>query len=121
MRRFIVYPNMKTACVTALLLAAFVAGCAELRWHKDGADAAALERDLAACQQVARQRALHEAWPLGLATTHSSMNVDVLGRPVAPYPTRLETDRFLLEHDLTRFCMRERGYDLVPAGTRNAK
>lgn len=118
MRRFIVYPNMKTACVTALLLAAFVAGCAELRWHKDGADAAALERDIVACQQIARQRALHEAWPFGLAAAHSPMSVDALGRPVAPYPTRFETDRFLLEHDLTRFCMRDRGYELAPVEKR---
>ncbi len=113
MRRFIVYPNMKTACVATLLLAAFVAGCAELRWRKDGADAAALERDLGACQQLARLRAFREASPFGRASG-LVIGANARGISIATYPDPVETERFLLEYDLTRACMRERGYDLVP-------
>ena len=103
-----------SAAIVILLLAA---GCAQLRWHKDGADAAALERDLEACQQLARLRAFREVSLFGRSMGRI-VGVDARGAPIMTYPDQLETDRFLLEHDLARDCMREKGYELVPAKDR---
>jgi hypothetical protein len=89
------------------------AGCAELRWHKDGASAAMTEQDLAACQQQARSRAVHDVWP-SVPALPQWIGVDSLGRPIASYPYRYETDRFILEHDLARSCMWGKGYELAP-------
>jgi hypothetical protein len=93
----------------ALLLAALAAGCAQLRWHKAGADAAALERDLMECQV----RATRLAGPAVLFAP-DVVGVDERGRVVMGRSSRLESDRLMLEHDLTGACMRERGYELVP-------
>jgi hypothetical protein len=93
------------------------AGCADLRWHKPGGSAAALEQDLAACQSDARVQASHFASPF-LSEWPRVMGVDALGRPVVPSFTRLDSERFLYEHDLTRHCMKVKGYDLVPAEKR---
>jgi hypothetical protein len=108
---------MKYQSVAALLLAVSAAGCADLRWHRDGADAAALGRDLDECRQLARAQAAHEAWPLGVATPRI-VGVDALGRAIVSSPGQVDTNRFFVEHDLARFCMRSRGYELVPVEKR---
>jgi hypothetical protein len=104
---------MKYQIVAALLLATFWAGCADLRWHKNGADAATLERDLGECQQQARAQAVRESWFHGNPGL-PVVGVDAQGRAILSQPGRSDTDRFLAEHDLERFCMRKRGYELVP-------
>ncbi len=109
----VVYPNMKCQCVAALLLAAFASGCANLRWHKDGADAAALERDLGECQQQAHAQAVRESRSPGFSGP-PIIGADARGRAVLSQPGRTDTDRFLMGHDLERICMRGRGYGLVP-------
>ena len=101
----------------AIVCLLFAAGCADLRWHKDGADAAALERDLGECQQQARAQAARESWSPWLAGS-PVIGVDAQGRANLSQPGRLDTDRFLREHDLARACMRGRGYELVPAEKR---
>ena len=103
--------------VAAGLLAAFASGCADLRWHKEAADAATLERDLGECQQQARAQVVRESWTHGISSP-PIIGVDGRGRAVLSQPGRVDTDRFLMEHDLERFCMRNRGYELVPAEKR---
>ena len=100
--------------VAALLLAFSAAGCAELRWHKDGVDTAALGRDFDECQQLGRARAAQEAWPLGVATPHI-IGVDALGRAIMSSPGQSNSNRFFIEHDVARFCMHSKGYELVPS------
>jgi hypothetical protein len=95
-----------------LLVAA--GGCAPLRWDKPGADAAALERDLEQCRQIARAEAARRAWPFKL-TAARVIGFDRGGRPIVVQPFPHETERFLEEHDLARACMRGKGYALVPA------
>ena len=90
------------------------AACAELRWHKDGADAASLERDLAECRQQAQAQAERMAMPHA-GTGPRIVGVDALGRPIVSQPERLESERFLAEQDLARHCMGLKGYKLVPA------
>jgi hypothetical protein len=95
-------------------LTLLAAGCAPLHWHKAGVTAAALEQDLAACRSIARAHAAHQARPL-MPGTPRIVGFDARGRPVTPYPYQVESGRFLIEHDLVRFCMSNRGYELVPA------
>ena len=105
---------MRLAVAVSALLAA---GCADLEWQKPGAGAAALEQDLAECQAQARLRSSHFSRPFA-PDWPRVIGMDARGRPVtAPYD-RLDTDRFLYEHDLTRHCMNGKGYDLVPSGKR---
>ena len=107
--------------LVAVLLLAPLTGCAapaDTRWHKPGTDTAALERDLSTCTQEARLQARRAEVPsAGLATLPGAppvIGTDTQGRPVqAPRHPR-ETDRFLAEHDLTRICMRARGYERIP-------
>ena len=105
---------MTRASSTILLAAIFAAGCAEMTWHKEGTEAAALAEDLDGCRQQARLRAYQEAWPFGLINNWRVVGMGAAGQPVVAYQNHFETDRFLLEHDLANFCMRGKGYDLVP-------
>jgi len=86
-----------------------------MRWHKDGADAAMLERDMAECRQQAQAQAERIAAPQSGMGGPRIVGVDPRGRPVIGQPEQLESGRFFAEHDLTRDCMGKRGYKLVPA------
>jgi hypothetical protein len=96
-----------------LVVAVALVACAELRWHKPGGDAETLKQDLEECRWTARNRAAVEAWPFGLITPRV-IGVDRQGRAIMLHPPPQHTERFLLEGDLTRSCMREKGYSLVP-------
>jgi len=100
---------LRLAAVAVIVLAA----CAPLEWRKDGADAAAKKRDIGECQDDARQRARREA-PLFGQPPPAPVGMDSRGRAVTGRAARYDTDRALIEHDLTRACMRERGYELAP-------
>ena len=105
----------RLAAVVALLLA--VGGCAPLYWVRPDTSQAQLEQDLAQCQQQAWREA---SWrssfyrPLAPTIIH-----DVHGRrhlvwPYAPFSDPYG-DRFFEETRLAHFCMRAKGYELVPA------
>ena len=99
------------ACAAIALV---IAGCAEVQWQKSSADAATMSRDLGECRDAAQSRAMLETRPDALASTRTIIMDPA--RTTSPYPYRTETDRFLLENDLTRACMTQRGYELAPAG-----
>ena len=105
-----IYPILSASAIAALL----ATGCAGVRWHKEGTDAAALDRDLVECQARARVRSAHEAGPV-LLPRPGAVGMDARGRVVMDQTNAQETDRVLLEHDLTRACMGEKGYQLVSA------
>ena len=100
--------------VSGIGVTLLAAGCSDLQWSRQGGSAAALESDLGECQAKARFEASPLARPYG--PDLRLVGVDPSGRPIMPYYTRLDAERFLLEHDYTRACMRSRGYELVPAG-----
>jgi len=106
---------MIRSSVATLLLVAFLAGCAEAHWHKAGADAAVREQDLAQCRQTAQLEARYQTVPTLAPPT--MIGADPQGRPIVKQGMP-DTDRFLLEQDLVRACMRGRGYELVPADKR---
>jgi hypothetical protein len=95
------------ARAAALLLFAFaLAACAELRWHKPGADAAALAADSAACRKQAREAAARAGY-LGLPPVADPR----FGTPSGPS----QAEQVMQERQAADRCMRERGYALVPA------
>src|SRR5690348_13262645 len=89
----------QTAVVMLLL-----GGCADLRWSKDGADDATLARDLDDCARNARAQASSQALANGPATPQV-MGVDPQGRAFVANPFPANSDRYIMEHDLQRFCM----------------
>jgi len=109
-------PGFSRSLLIATSAIVLAAGCADLRWHKDAAEPAALARDLDECTQIARARAAREAWLPG-ASLPRIVGSDPRGRAIVSAPGRDDSERFLLEHDLVRLCMGERGYELVPAIT----
>ncbi|MBI2509547.1 MAG: hypothetical protein HYV99_06170 [Betaproteobacteria bacterium] len=105
-------PTFRNA-VLAALLAAALGACADVRWHKPGAGAAELDRELGQCRQEARFRSAREAGLPGSALPQTIV-VDPQGRTIAVQPRSPDSERFLLEHDLMRLCMRQKGYELAP-------
>jgi hypothetical protein len=95
--------------------ALLIASCADLQWHKPGVTGQAMEADLAGCRAEARRAAGPDP-RFVQADAGRILGMDGAGRPAAGSSGRLDGDRFLVEHDLTRICMSRRGYELVPAG-----
>lgn len=85
-------------------------GCAQLEWHKADTAAAVRDRDVAECAVQARSEALCRM-PL-LQPPVPRIVVDNENRTLAIQPSGHNDERFLIEHDLERACMRERGYVL---------
>jgi len=98
--------------LSAAVFAVLLAGCAQLHWQRAGTDATAANRDLDECRGEARLRAARESWPF----PYSAPRFVGGGQRqlLTLYPYQHDTDRFLLENDYTRACMRERGYELAP-------
>ena len=88
---------------------ALLSACAPLHWHKAGATTAARDRDVAECTGEARFAARRQSPVLQSAPR---VIVDRQRRAVAVEAPRDDNERFLLEHDLMRDCMRQRGYEL---------
>ena len=90
-----------------------LSGCAPMQWIKDGAVPAteALEQDTAMCRQHAWREAQYNSWayrPYGW-TPYAGGRRFVGGWPYGPF-----YDPFFEEARLTDFCMRAKGYQLVP-------
>jgi hypothetical protein len=107
MPRFLVLP----------LLVLLAAACTPLQWVRQDASPAQLEQDLAQCQQQAWREASWRSFfyrPLGPTVIH-----DLHGRRVLVWPYSAFSDpfgdRFFEESRLAQFCMRAKGYELVPA------
>ena len=99
--------------VNPVLAAGFwvlLGGCAQLEWHRADTTAAVRDRDAAECTAQARSEALRRM-PL-LQPPGPRIVVDNEGRALAIQPPGSSDERFLIEHDLARACMRKRGYVL---------
>ena len=81
-----------------------LAACAgQARWEKAGADEATTTADMAACRSAARDEAFRYTWPSGSPFFGPRY-----------WFMRGDTDRFIAETNLARFCMQNKGYALVP-------
>jgi hypothetical protein len=103
--------------VVFMVLALLLAGCTPLYWVKPDTGPEQLEQDMAQCQQAAWREASWRSWlyrPLG-----PTIIQDLHGRRmlVWPYSSFGDPfgDRFFEESRLAQFCMRAKGYELVPA------
>jgi hypothetical protein len=112
-----VHGPRSTVHAVSIAAIALSTGCADLQWQKAGATAEALETDLAECRGEARMNAGPD--PRFLRPDAGRIvGIDSASRPVPASSGRLDGDRFLVEHDLTRICMNRRGYELAPAEKR---
>lgn len=97
-----------------LLLAA---GCTPLQWVKQDVSPEQLEQDLAQCQQQAWREASWRAWyyrPLTPFVVQDLQGRRFLVYPHSPFSDPFG-DRFFEEARLAHFCMRAKGYELIPA------
>jgi hypothetical protein len=94
---------------TTLLLAALLAACTPMQWQHASLGVAPSQAEVGECNQSAFYEAQRQAflydfgWPRYYG-------------PWGPrWPRYSSSDRFFLERDLFDYCMRARGYRLVPA------
>jgi hypothetical protein len=107
----------ETARTAAALGAVLVlAGCTPMEWVKPDVTAEERDQDAIACQQDAWREAQWRGWyyrPFPMAPFR-----DATGRRFFPGPYYYADpfgDPFLEEGRLAQFCMRNKGYELVPA------
>jgi hypothetical protein len=110
------FSAVRVSAFCLLTSALVLLGCADLQWHQAGASAQAMESDLAECRAQARLAAGPDA---RLLRTDAGRLVGLTSSSISPAASgRLDGERFLAEHDLTRICMNRRGYELAPAEKR---
>ena len=103
--------------VLAAAVTAGLAGCGmPSHWEKPGTDLEATRADMQDCRRQASQEAFRQhAFDVGFARYGPGW----WGYPRRPsyamFSSRLDSDRYYSEHRLTNFCMRIKGYELVPA------
>ena len=93
-----------------------------MQWSKQESSAEQLEQDQRACEELAwRQTSARYSYYHGIGPT---VFQDSLGRRFAIYPSGPFADQFgnqlMEETRLTSACMREKGYQLVPAPKKGA-
>lgn len=98
--------------VFGVVLATALGACAPMEWHKAGATEDALRKDLDECREYARVASWQDASLHGMNTPR--VVVDPAGRAFVTQNNVGESDRFLVESDLTRACMQRQGYELKP-------
>lgn len=87
-------------------------GCTQMHWVKEGADEGEVRKDVAECGREAWRRAYDRTVYYGAAAPvvlRDSQGRPAILNPYGPFP-----DPVLLQSQLANFCMRERGYSLVP-------
>ena len=91
----------------AFALAFILGACGGVRWHKADGDDAALGQDLAACRGQVQNR-MGFPGGVGLSTPMDPR----IGAPTGPS----QADQMMQESQSLGFCMRDKGYVLVPDG-----
>lgn len=98
-------PLLWLCCCMALL-----SGCAQLEWHKTDTTDEARDRDAAECTAQARAAGLKQ---LPMLYPHTpGLPTDRQTRAYPSQDSRLDSERFMIEQDALRECMRKRGYEL---------
>ncbi len=102
--------SARTVIPAAVTGIALLGSCAQFDWHKTGATVELRDRDTADCTARARIEAIQRMPIQSPPGTH--VVVDSLGRAVTIQSPRRDDERFLIEQDVMRACMHERGYIL---------
>jgi hypothetical protein len=92
-----------------LCLAAAFGACTPMQWQHGALGVAPSETEVGECNQSAYFEAQRQAFYRDFAWPR------YYGRPWGPWPRYTTGDRFFLERDLFDYCMRAKGYRLVPA------
>jgi hypothetical protein len=94
-----------------LCLGLAAAACTPVQWQHATLGVAPSDAEKGECNQSAYYEAQRQAFYYGdFAWPHR-----FYGRPYRPWPYHYSTsDRFFLEQDLFNYCMRSKGYRLVP-------
>ena len=92
------------------------AGCTPMQWVRQDAGPEQIRQDEALCQREAWREASWRAWfyrPFGPTLIHDPTGRRFLVWPYSPFGDPFG-DRFMEESRLASFCMRAKGYELVP-------
>jgi hypothetical protein len=107
---------MRRIAIPALLAASLLAACTPMQWVRQDTGPEQLDQDMTQCRQEAWREARWHAWsyhPFG-----PSWVQDARGRRFLVWPDTVFGDpfgdRFMEESRLEDFCMRNKGYQLVP-------
>lgn len=103
--------------LAALALALLLAACTPLQWVKADANPEQFDKDMHDCQQEAWREASIHSWnyfPLGPTMFRDSLGRRFLAWPTGPFSDPFG-ERFMEESRLAHFCMRSKGWQLVPA------
>lgn len=92
-------------------MGALLAACTPMHWQHASLGVAPSEAEVGECNQAAFHEAQRQAflYDFGWPRFHR------YGRPRGPWRRYSTSDRFFLERDLFDYCMRAKGYKLVPA------
>ncbi|TMH96079.1 MAG: hypothetical protein E6H44_00525 [Betaproteobacteria bacterium] len=96
-----------------------VAACTPMQWVKPEATPQQLSQDAAQCQQEAWREARFRAWlyrPIGPTIMQDAQGRRFFVWPASPFGDPF-SDQLMEEARLASFCMRSKGYELVPAET----
>jgi hypothetical protein len=93
-------------------LAGLIASCTPMEWQHASLGSMPSEADVGECNQLAFHEAQRRAFFHDFGWPRRSW-----GPQWGPWPPFSTSDRFFLERDLFDFCMRARGYRLVPASS----
>lgn len=92
-----------------LLPALLLTACNQtMTWEKPGGYAEAGDRDLDECRAASSDESNRNYYPASGVQSSTSW------RWPTDWPQRAESQRFYAETNLTRFCMRNKGWELVP-------
>ncbi len=94
-----------------------LAACAPMQWVKADATPEQMNRDGMQCQQDAWREARLHPWyypPIGPVVAQDAAGRISIGWPSGPFADPFG-DPFLEEGRLAQYCMRSKGYELVPA------
>lgn len=105
---------MRKPILAILTSAVLASGCQNYTWNKPGVTVALAQQDQLECSRLAAQQAFRDY--AFRNDPFSSRFIDRRGDPrTTTYRRSLELDRMSHEAELQSFCMRARGYELVPA------
>ena len=110
---------MRNVFALALMTAGLASCGTPSHWEKPGVDAEAARADMQDCRRAASQEVFRQQ---AFDTGFTRFGAPWWGYPQRPsyavFRSRLDSDRLYSEHRLAHFCMRNKGYELVPDESR---
>jgi hypothetical protein len=106
--------QMRISFLTLVFAAALVGGCTPMRWEHPAFGPDVAGREASECRQMAWAEAQRQAFMFG-SFARRSFARDRYGR-IQYMPFSDFHERQMMEMQLNDFCMRSKGFSLVPVG-----